>query len=1011
MNRLTTYLLSLGLSAGLCVAQAEDTSVPSMAYGIRVYSTETGNSQKLVSFPVDNPSDESEMYDLSGYKIVAATCHDNIYYLIHSDDGVLATKFLTLDLNTGKIQLVKTWDWKADVAGNIIYADLTYDEYSGRLYAAGYDLNDFDIDGDDIVAQFGLFTIDPASGNASLIGSQNDHALVAITTDAEGTLMGVDERGVLWDVASYNGLLNYEMLEFGVSPVSLQSMAHDYGKSVSYYASYTSGEDGQGVSELIKFWRTPYYTYEFAPVGPIGVDSEIIGLYIDSNPLPKGAPSVVEDFTVTPGEEGLAQATLQWINPSRTVGGDDLSKVDVVIYRDDEAIKTLQGLDGGASQSWIDSEVAIGNHVYSIAAVTEVSEGRRVYFDEKWIGEDTPGAPAVTALKGEGNSISISWTAPETGLYGGWYDAGDVVYTVVRKPDSKIILENSTSLSLTDSDFEEMHGYYYEVTASTAAGKGGTGQSAPIVVGNPHTVPFIADFNDNDQLNQWSVFNLDGDEYGWYSHTTGWAGTYDVFMRYNPENILNPETSTDDWLISPPVALESGKLYVAKYDLRLLGTLFPANTTFAMGEGSTPQDLTIELNRTDGEINDIEWVTHPVPFTVDSDGGYSFGLQVRNAVPVQFYKFAVEEVQAVDMTAGALRGNTIANVGVKSEFTVEVTNKGFYTVDKYTVNLVDNDGNVVASEEIDEPLGSQMSTTVNVSWIPATEGVCRVRPAVCVDGDADAENDFGSELDVTVFGTGEMHHITDGTTGSGYAPIYGSFLHSAVQTIYPADMMGGLSNVNIKAMVYYIYMASGQDVNKVNFEVALANVDKDDFSDKTMVSEDKLTKVFDGELAIDPKSKMVAILFDTPFTYTGGNLCVFTRHSSDKSVSVYFKVRYVSADPLYTCLYRGSEPFDFTQEPNGSYRDLPNVSFLMENTSGVEATVSQGEVKVGYSRETGKIVIDGAYDRCRVYSVTGTLLGEYEGLSEITVASSAAGEILIVEVVSGTDCVVKKIAR
>ena len=100
-----------------------------MAYGIRVYST-TASSGRLVSFPVDNPSEEEELFDLSNYNITAATCHDNVYYIIHSDDGILASKFLTLDMNTMTIKEVKTYDWKFDLAGNIIYSDITYDPTS-----------------------------------------------------------------------------------------------------------------------------------------------------------------------------------------------------------------------------------------------------------------------------------------------------------------------------------------------------------------------------------------------------------------------------------------------------------------------------------------------------------------------------------------------------------------------------------------------------------------------------------------------------------------------------------------------------------------------------------------------------------------------------------------------------------------------------------------------------------------------------------------------------------------
>ncbi len=1011
MNRFTTCLAVATLAACAGEIYGQEASRPSMAYGIRVYSANS-SSGRLVSFPVDTPSEEEELLDLSEYSIMAATCHDNIYYFIHSDDGILGSKFVTLDMNTMETKVVKTYDWKKDTGGNIIYSDLAFDPTSNVIYAAGYNMNDAYTEEDDeeASAPFGIFTIDPVTGDATLVGQQEDHVLISIAIDSDGTLMGIDESGVLWEVSKWGGYLNYDLLDFGIMPVGLQSMAHDFGKGTSYWASYSSDESGNGVSRLIKFFRTPDWTYESEPIGAVGTDSEIIGLYIDSNPIPKGAPAIVENLVVTPGAFGAPTAEITWKNPSKNIGGDALDKVDIIIYRDDEAISTLQGLEAGTDGTWTDTDVPSGNHIYSLSASNEISEGRKAFAPELWIGEDTPGAPVVSATRGEtGNSISVSWTASETGSHGGWYNTEQAVYTVRRAPDGVILLSNSTATSLTDDGIEEMHGYYYEVTASTPAGTGETGSSDPVVAGNPPMPPFAADFNDEDQINQWKVFNLDGDEYTWYVHKTGWGGTYDNFFRYNPETTLNPETPSDDWLISPPVALEKGKLYVVKYDVRLLGALFPANTTLAIGNTQTPEGMATTLVETEGETNDIEWIMHAVPFTVEKSDSYCFGYQIRNAIPVQFYKFSIEEVDETDMSAEAIHGNTLANTGTESIYQVEVSNQGFNDIEEFTVELVDEEGNTVTSCDYSEIIPSQMTKTIEIAWIPEKEGVMTIRPRVTAEGDCNPENDLGEGFCVTVFGNGEMLHIKDGTTGTGYAPLYGTYLHSAVQTIYPAEKMGNYTDADIKAMVYYIYTAMGQTISSVDFEVALACVDKEDFADNTMIGEELLSQVYKGHLKIDPANKTVAIMFDTPFHYTGGNLCVFTRHDSDTMTPVYFEAEYSQGDPLFhTCLYRGDDRFDFTQNPNGSYHDLPNISFLISGRSGVQTPAAEGKIGIRYSRTNG-ITIEGEYETCRVYSASGILIGEYYGQNVIPVQYSEEG-ILVVEVVSGQEYTVKKIA-
>ena len=124
---------------------------------------------------------------------------------------------------------------------------------------------------------------------------------------------------------------------------------------------------------------------------------------------------------------------------------------------------------------------------------------------------------------------------------------------------------------------------------------------------------------------------------------------------------------------------------------------------------------------------------------------------------------------------------------------------------------------------------------------------------------------------------------------------------------------------------------------------------------------------------------------------------------------VYFEAEYSQSDPLFhTCLYRGDDRFDFTQNPNGSYHDLPNISFLISDRSGVKTPAAEGKIGIRYSGTSG-ITIEGKYETCRVYSASGILIGEYYGQDVIPVQYSEEG-ILVVEVVSGEEYAVKKIA-
>ena len=68
----------------------------------------------------------------------------------------------------------------------------------------------------------------------------------------------------------------------------------------------------------------------------------------------------------------------------------------------------------------------------------------------------------------------------------------------------------------------------------------------------------------------------------------------------------------------------------------------------------------------------------------------------------------------------------------------------------------------------------------------------------------------------------------------------------------------------------------------------------------------------------------------------------------------YFEAEFSLSNPLFhTCLYRGADRFDFTQEPNGSYHTLPNVSFFMSERTGVENAAADSSIGIRYSKDSG----------------------------------------------------------
>ena len=111
--------------------------------------------------------------------------------------------------------------------------------------------------------------------------------------------------------------------------------------------------------------------------------------------------------------------------------------------------------------------------------------------------------------------------------------------------------------------------------------------------------------------------------------------------------------------------------------------------------------------------------------------------------------------------------------------------------------------------------------------------------------------------------------VADGTETNGYVPVYGFYADAYLrsQSVYPTTVLTGLTaGSNIVGMTFY---ASNDAVSwgSAVFEVKLGEV-----SDATLsaFSSEATSLVYTGSLEI--VNGEMAVEFDTPYAYTGGNL-------------------------------------------------------------------------------------------------------------------------------------------
>ncbi len=123
---------------------------------------------------------------------------------------------------------------------------------------------------------------------------------------------------------------------------------------------------------------------------------------------------------------------------------------------------------------------------------------------------------------------------------------------------------------------------------------------------------------------------------------------------------------------------------------------------------------------------------------------------------------------------------------------------------------------------------------------------------------------------------GETLTIGRKTNTSIYFPVYGNYAdwYQHVQIIYPKDSLTALVGQNITGMTFYLKSSASGSWGAATFRIGLTTTkDTADFGSSTYhkyVMDVATTQVYSG--ALDGTGSTMVVTFDTPFTYTGGNL-------------------------------------------------------------------------------------------------------------------------------------------
>ncbi len=304
-----------------------------------------------------------------------------------------------------------------------------------------------------------------------------------------------------------------------------------------------------------------------------------------------------------------------------------------------------------------------------------------------------------------------------------------------------------------------------------------------------------------------------------------------------------------------------------------------------------------------------------------------------------------------NLWAKALTTTSFGTVGIEKTFTVTVKNVGTNAVQAtdYSVQIKDNADNLLASAQgVDLTSGAEAN--VNVIWTPTTEGTIHVKGFVDFAADQDLTDNETNIKSIQIYPSGTF--IAEVGTAETFPPSRIPFdyfyKNSASQTIYTPDQLqisGGL----ITAVAYENNFATNLTEPKP-VKIWIGETTQTSFSGTNdWIDPSTLTLVYDSHITTPQGRNTILIPLQTPYTYTGGNLVIYTYR-------VYENTYYSSSDRFYGTEFTGSNctrrrstdtQFDPINPGSGTSTVIswvPNTK-LFFSTSGlgfIEGTVTSG---------------------------------------------------------------------
>lgn len=555
-----------------------DMSITAVPYGLYEYT-----------IGADGVSSEAKCSFMSADWMGGAFYRNNFYGIRNINMFGSLTGVVTEVIDTG------TWTMTAQVFADtpsyaLLPVGMTYDVITGKVYGIFYNDN---LSGLNLV-QYNAKTLVPEIIN----GVSGKVMFLAIAASTDGNLYMISADGDLYTINRRTARVSL-VGPTGVNVASYsQSMTWDTNTNSLLWAAITPNRSA--------LYSVNPETGEATLVKKLDDFDQIVAMRIDDATAAPGCPSAPTTPAWNFSSPGADNGT---ITLSVAAAGN------LSVYLDGEAVKDEEAVTAG--QNVTVSFDNLSNDMHHVSAIVKNDKGYSPAAESfQYVGLDVPLAVTDLQFTETDGVANVSWTAPAGGVDGGYIDPSKLYYKIVRVPDNVVVAEKCTDTKFSETLPLGVKRYAYRVTPYNGAGKEGASTlSNSIIYGEAFDVPYSDRFDEEGALDIYTVIDGDGD---------GTAGGWSLLAG----SLLGQDAN--DWIISPKINFEQGKLYRVTIHARNMWAGKPENIQV----GYIPEgDLTVDRITTVGTIKvDTPSLTMEdlsADFSLPADGRYHIALAVK----------------------------------------------------------------------------------------------------------------------------------------------------------------------------------------------------------------------------------------------------------------------------------------------------------------------------------------------------------------------------------------------